>query len=61
MIETFGRVCGCGSLVLNLKKQIKCELFICYTFFALYYTWMLRINEKMMVVSNMFQWLKELL
>jgi hypothetical protein len=28
MIETFGRVCGCGSLVLNLKKQIKCELFM---------------------------------
>ena len=49
------------SLVLNLKKLIKFELFIWYTFSALYYTWMLRINEKVMVVSNMFQWLKEFL
>jgi hypothetical protein len=31
------------------------------TFFALYYTWMLGIVEKVMVVSNMFQWLKEFL
>ena len=42
-------------------KQIKCELFIWYTLFALYYTWMLRINEILIVVSNMFQWPKEIL
>jgi hypothetical protein len=42
-------------------KQIKCELLIWYTFFALYYNWMLGVNEKVMVVRNIFQWLKEFL
>ena len=42
-------------------KQNKSELFRWCTFLALYYTWMLGIVEKVMVVSNMFQWLKEFL
>ena len=42
-------------------KQNKCELFRWCTFLALCYTWILGIVEKVMVVSNMFQWLKEFL
>ena len=60
MVKIFGMVCGCGNLVLDLSRII-----VNYSddALALHFTttWMLGIDEKVMVVSNMFQWHKELL
>jgi hypothetical protein len=54
MVEIFGIVCG--SLVLDLSRlNVNCSAD------ALYYTWMLGIDEQVMVVSNIFQWPKEFL
>ena len=54
MVEIFGMVFGCGSLDLDLSRLYCSDDALSLQF---YYTWMLGTDEKVMVVSNMFQWL----